>query len=284
MLDPLSIVLQRMKARNNSDQTVDRFKLYVIQFLDYLNKKGIKFKDVDCDTFMDFLADSKVCGNTKATMFYAMRTIFQIWGKKWTLEKSEVPKKSTPDRPWYTNIEIDKIVETAKKLDYQSAILVLISRDCGCRRAAIREMTRKDFIDGDIPILKIYPVKHSLPVEVQIADDTAEAIRKLLEHRSDKSPYLFVNEKNEQIGLVRLSNIFTHVAKLAKVYKPRAGIHAMRRSKVTRLYDAGLDQFEITSTMGWRPGSAMLSVYCQLDKSKLQKKAAAADPLMKNGE
>lgn len=286
MSDPLEIVLTRMQARNNSKQTMDRFRLYITKFLEFTKQKGIKFKDVDCNTFMDYLAISNnVCGNTKATMFYAMRTIFQIWGKPWTLERAEVPKKSTPNQPWYNIEEIKKIVATADKLDFASSALVRISRDCGCRRAAIREMTRKDFKKGEDPTLLVgNPMKHSIPTEVQIANDTAESIRKMLEHRKDKSPYLFVDEKGNQIGLVRLSNLFTRVAKLAGVYKPGAGIHAMRRSKVTRLQAAGLDQFEITSAMGWQPGSSMLSVYCQLDKSKLQKKAANADPLMKNGE
>lgn len=284
MADPLSIVLQRMKARNNSEQTVDRFKLYVLKFLEYLKQKNIKFKDADCDTFMSFLSESDSCGNTKATMFYAMRTIYQIWGKKWTLEKSDVPKKSTPNRPWYTESEIDKIVKTADMLDYASASLVRISRDCGCRRAAIQKILRTDFIDGETPRLKIHAVKHGRPIEMFIAKDTAQAIKNLISHRKDKSPYLFVNEKGEQIGLVRLSNIFTHVAKLAGVYKKSAGIHACRRSKVTRLRKAGLDEFDIIESLGWRPGSPMVHVYCMLDNEEIQEKAAKADPLMKNGE
>ena len=40
-----------------------------------------------------------------------------------------------------------------------------------------------------------------------------------------------------------------------------------------------MDEFDIVETMGWRPGSPMVHTYAQLDKGKLQDKAAKTDPL-----
>lgn len=276
--DPLQLVLQRMRARNNSEQTMDRFRLYIEKFLRWLGAKKIPWEKANCDDFMNFLSEIKACGNTKATMFYAMRTIFQIWGKKWTLDKAEAPKKSAPNRPFYTLEEINKIVKTADKIDYRSAVLVRVARDCGCRRAAMREILKNDFIDGEKPLLKIPAVKKGNPITMPIREDTAEAIRKLLIKRKDKNPYLFV-ENDHQCGLVQMSNIFTKVAKLAGVYKDGAGIHAARRGKVTRLVNAGMHEVKITSALGWQEGSKMVHVYAQLDQSEIQNEAASLDPV-----
>ena len=281
--DPLQTVLNRMHARNNSDQTIARFELYVKKFLEYLQQKKIKLKDADCDTVMNYLGEVKVSGNTKATMFYAYRTIYKIWDKKWTLEKSDVPRKSAPKRPWYNNAEIEKIIATADKISFQASALAHIGRDCGCRRAAIHKMNRDNFLDVVTPILTIPDVKHGRPVEMLIADDTAHAIREMLKRRKDKCEAMFVGENEERMSLVRLSNLLHRIAVHAGVYKPGAGIHAMRRGKVTRLRAAGLDEFDIIETMGWRPGSSMCHVYCQLDNAEIQRKAALADPLLKNG-
>jgi site-specific recombinase XerD len=281
--DPLQTVLNRMHARNNSEQTIARFELYVKKFLEYLQQKKIKFKDADCDIIMNYLGETKACGSTKATMFYAYRTLYKIWGKKWTLEKSDVPKKSAPNQPWYNNAEVEKIIATADKISFQASALAHIGRDCGCRRAAIHKMTRNDFSDVDPPSLIVPDVKHGRSVKMLIATDTAHTIREMLKRRKDKCEAMFVGENEERMSLVRLSNLFHRIAVRSGVYKNRAGIHAMRRGKVTRLRAAGIDEFDIVETMGWRIGSPMVHTYCMLDNSDIQRKAALADPLLKNG-
>lgn len=305
MDDPLELVLQRLKGRGRSEQTKARFRLYVTKFLIYLKANNKSWKTADCNDVMDYLSESKVCGNTKATMFYAYRSIFKIWyiargvdfTKEWTLERADMPSKSNPHQPFYTDDEINKIVATADKLSFQSAVIVRIGRDCGCRRAAIRQLERKDFIDNEEkPKLKIHSIdvetsgkvidksiKHSRPIDMPIAYDTAEAIRKMLSNRNDKNKYLFIRN-GTQISLVQLSILFTKVAKLAGVYKPRAGIHAMRRAKVTRLRKLGADEFDIVEAMGWRPGSPMVHQYCQLDNEEIQDKIAAIDPFLQKGK
>lgn len=281
--DPLQTVLKRMHARNNSDQTIARFELYVKRFLEYLKQKNIKFKDANCNTIMDYLGEIKACGSTKATMFYAYRTLYKIWDKKWTLEKSDVPRKSAPNQPWYNNAEVEKIIATADKISFQASALAHIGRDCGCRRAAIHKMNRSNFSDTDTPSLIVPDVKHGRSVEMLIATDTANAIREMLKRRKNKCEAMFVGENEERMGLVRLSNLFHKIAVRSGVYKNRAGIHALRRGKVTRLRAAGMDEFDIVETMGWRSGSPMVHCYCMLDNSDIQKKAALADPLFNNG-
>ena len=282
--DPLQTVLNRMHARNNSEQTIARFELYVKRFLEYLKRKNIKFKDANCNTIMNYLGETEACGSTKATMFYAYRTLYKIWDKKWTLEKSDVPRKSAPNQPWYNNAEIEKLIATADKISFQASSLAHIGRDCGCRRAAIHKMNRDNFSDAEHPSLVVPDVKHGRSVEMLIGNDTAHAIREMLKRRKDKCNAMFVGENEERMGLVRLSNLFHKIAVRSGVYKNRAGIHAMRRGKVTRLRAAGLDEFDIVETMGWRPGSSMCHVYCRLDNADVQRKAALADPLLKNGK
>jgi len=210
--DPLQTVLKRMHERNNSEQTISRFELYVKKFLEYLKQKKIKFKDADCDTIMNYLGEVKACGSTKATMFYAYRTIYKIWSKEWTLEKQDVPRKSSPNQPWYNEKEIEKIIATADKISFQASSLAHIGRDCGCRRAAIHKMNRDNFSDDDPPVLMVPDVKHGRPVKMVIAEDTAIAIREMLKRRKDKSKAMFIGENEERMSLVRLSNLFHRIA------------------------------------------------------------------------
>jgi integrase len=290
--DPLQTVLKRMNQRNNSDQSVARYELYIKKYLAYLKEKKIRFKDADCNTFMNFLGDArskkgeKLSGSTKSTMFYAFKTIYKLWKKEWILEKVDAPRKTTPNQPYYDEDEIEKIIATANKISFKAAVLAHIGKDCGCRRAAIHKMNVSNFLDVDPPALRIPDVKHGRPVEMLIADDTVIAFRKMLDHRKDKNGPMFIGENGERMSLVCISNLFHKIAVRAGVYKPGAGIHAMRRGKVTRLVKAGVPEFDIVETMGWRPGSPMVHIYCQLDNKDIQKKSAAADPLIrgKNGE
>jgi len=277
----IELIVTKLKARNRSKQTIDRFKIYAKKFLTYLESKNKTLKEATSDDLTDYFALKEYCGNTKFTMFYAYKTIFSIWKIPWKLTRADVPKKSSADRPWFTNEEIQKIITTADKMTYQQAALVRVGRDCGCRRIQIQKMNRNNFKNSEEkPTLLVPDAKGGKPVEMRIGSDTAKRIQIMLEKRTDEDEALFVNERGERSSLAKLSTLFFEVRIFAKVDKKRAGIHAMRRSKVTRLVNAGMSEFNIVETMGWTAGSPMVHTYAQLDHTELQNKAAAADPLI----
>lgn len=278
---PIGIIETKLKARNRSEQTIKRFKIYAKNYLDWLvETKNKPFHKTNCDDLTEYFSEKEYSGNTKFTMFYAFKTIFDIWKIHWAFGRVDVPKKSSPSRPYFTDDEIHKLIETADKLSSTAASLVRVARDCGCRRVSINKMNRKNFKPSDEPVLIVPDAKGGEPVEMRIGKDTEYALNTMLTKRKDDNEALFVNQLGKRMTLTGLSELFREVKQFSKIDKERAGIHAMRRSKVTRLRNAGMDEFDIVEIMGWKPGTEMVHVYAQLDKKKLQKKGADADPFI----
>jgi len=274
-----------LTAKKCTKMTIDYVLTIARDFLRYIYSKGKDLETFNDDDVLDYFHyKSKKCRGSTLRMYYNyLRTIFRGLGieHKWT-EKLQTFKIEDSEvyRPFYTVEETIKILKTALKYDLQTAVMVFISAYTGVRRWQICQLNIGHY---DRPNLIIPSAKHGRTVIQELPGFVCDMIEELIKLRvkqygNNPNIPLFM-ENGKRMHPVRMNAILRDVCIRAGVYKPRAGFHAFRRGKVTRVYKAGMREVEITLGMGWSPGSQMVHIYTQLDRDEIKNKLKEKDTL-----
>lgn len=269
--------LQKIKQELNeklsfatSDNTRKRYLQSIIKFLNFV-KKEHPSKD-EIIQYINFLKSKGYVGNYLIYNFMTIKKYFEIFKYDWEFGVNEIPTESHPTRLILTKEMAFKLLELSKKNKKHYAIFNFAFL-CGPRRAEIINLNREDY-DGN----KIYirTLKRGNPRSIDLNDETKKAIDEYLKTRKDDKKSLFRIASPHDLSL-----IFHEYAKKLGL-KKGYGIHSIRRSLVTWLYEQGLKELEIQDYMGWKSAN-MVHVYAQLNQKELQSKIKKVHPIFPNG-
>jgi integrase len=281
--------------------TIKRWTYIAEDFLKFLERKNLSFGKADTQSVRDYLAYKKrdVSGNGMRVIYYALKSFYKIWGKKWDLEKRDVPHAREPERPFFNVDETRQMLEAGKNrwkgrgdfIGLRDFVMLLVSVETGSRRIQLQRLNLENFTKEKT--LNIPPAfKGGSWTNRKLRDETVLHIDEYLvarkqylgESSDEPTSPLFLDKTRKRISPESMGWSFSEIKKLAGVEKPGAQYHGLRRSKVTRLHKGGMDEMTICEVLGWKKGSKEPSIYCRLDQSEIQQKAMKADELMMEDE
>jgi len=293
---------QGFKSKKLSSVTQKRWLYIANDFLDFLKQKNISVTQVTPQTIRDYLGykSKKMNSNALKTTYYALKSIFKIWGNKQLFEELEddIPRGYEPERPFFTLEETKKIIKSAKErykqrkdwIGLRDLVMILISAETGTRRIQLQRLNRENFTKEKT--LKIPPsFKGGSWTTRKLRKETIKYIEEYLKKREERldvfankpdSP-LFIDKSNKRISPEAMGWIFGEIKKQAGITKS-GQFHGFRRGKTTRLAKGGMSEIEITKVMGWKEGSKEPHIYAQLDQNEIQDKAYKVDELMEDEE
>lgn len=272
-MDPLERFKELLEFRGASPSTLERYAYVVEAFLGQVGKEPEDLDKEDVQRYILKLRRSGKSGNYQRFVFSVLRLLFESIERPWEFKKRDIPKASTPVRPWFRLEEVKRLLEVAEKKRPLAHAIVRIPALTGCRKGELGNLKWGNYA---FPKLTFKTLKHGEVVDRIIDFKTKDTLDRMMR----KTGRMF-NITGTQIG-----NIFRSVREEAGIDKPNAGIHALRRSLVTFLSDAGLKDPKIGAYMGWKKISTipMLDVYRQLDPNELQKEVVRLHPLIPEEE
>lgn len=299
-MKPLQKLEEGFNRKSFSDVTRKRWKRYAQDFLQWLKKQNIKFSQADSEAIKQYMSykKRKLSGNSMKTLYYILKELYKLWDKKWSLDKADIPKgQMEPHRPFFNIDETKKIRDTAvkmynKKQDFvrlRNLALVMVGSETGSRRIQIHRLNRESYqgqrklyipssYKGGRGTTRILSKKC-----VKILKKYMDVSKRRIENCTENTP-LFIGLSNNRLSPEAMNGALNKIKDKAGVDKPKAGFHAFRRGKTTRLHNAGLSEMEINRVMGWKEGSRQSHTYAQLDEEQVQKKAYQADELLEEEE
>jgi integrase len=272
--DPLQLFVQRLMIQNKSRTTIENYAIVVKEFLNFIGKKD-RYTKEDVLAFLSYLQNKpKEKGNFSSEnpggtylrfVYYVLKSLWRNMGWEWELDKSDVPKKNEPRRPFYTMEEIKKILDAAKQhaslRDYVALRVLVLSFS---RRLSISRLTVHDY-DPEKGTLKLPSIKGGRSIVLELDRETNDAMLEYLGRRRDLYPALFpsLRSRSEQGSLSPeyFNILLKKLCQIAGV--ENKGMHAFRRGLVTYMYSKGKREKEIQAMGDWR-SPFMVHEYVQL--------------------
>ncbi|RLJ01240.1 MAG: hypothetical protein DRP08_05760 [Candidatus Aenigmatarchaeota archaeon] len=217
------------------------------------------------------------------TFAYVLSGFFKKVGWPWPLERKEIPRGRPHRRPFYTEEEMELLLETAKRMGPKEYAIVRLARLLGLRRIEIRMLNVEDY---QPPHLYIRAAKHGVSRWRRLDEETCRAIEEYLKWRGKrKERALFLSgRRGGRITLRSLTRLLNRVRKEAGLYekKPWAGFHAFRRGLVTELHKLGVSEKELQEWMGWQT-PFMPHEYIRLVPTEVEEKITKVHPIYRRG-
>lgn len=235
---------------------------------DFLSTKP---KALDEEAVLSYLDQRESAGDKPATLkmrFYALKFLFQLYAIPWTLSEREVfstrERRQRFPQPWFRKEEVITIITQAReKCTPEELAMLAIATVYGCRRSELADIRREDF-NFEQKTMTIYARKGGRVATQLLAD---EVIAYILGH--DWSP------RSE--GAV--SRVFKSI--LESTIGPRDGYswHAIRRSLITELRNAGVSGDDRYAFLRWSQG-VILETYEQYEIGEIESRIFPVHPYL----
>ena len=270
-----------------AEKTVENKRLYLYNFCNYLNIKGLTFDDLSTDCTEDFFSSMDY---TLASRHNAARTLslflkFAYDNKKSSKDTSVyiLPDNYRKDSKLPTTYEESEIKELVSSVERASAIgkrdylILLLATEYGWRAKDITKFSFEN-IDWDNNTISFNQHKTDVPVEFPLLSSVGNAIIDYLKYSRPETdvPEIIVSLENANKGKP-LSSPTIH--SVVTKYMKRAGIknwqnkkhgpHAMRHSLATNLLKKNVAMPIISTVMGHQR-TETTSVYISVDYDKLK--------------
>lgn len=239
-----------LMVEGKSEKTIYQYKRSCKKLSDFIQKPfpQINTYDIRC-----FLASEKQRGISNSTLENLRSNIsaFFSWmyNEKLTTENmmsSVRPIKVAADiKKSFSDVEIDMLRTGCKSLKDRALVEFLLSS--GVRVEQLSEMKIEDV---NMQTLAVY-IKHGKGDKERITyinPVAREHLKKYLDSRKDKLPYLFINKNYKQLQTDGIIYILKEIAKRANVENVHP--HRFRRTFATNLAAKGMDIQAIQKLLG----------------------------------
>ena len=183
-------------------------------------------------------------------------------------KKNEAVNFHEKGKFYLTEQEIKLLLKGTKKTRYpvrNNLIIFMIYRH-GLRATELTNIKIKD-VDLDSNRIWIKRLKNGLSVEHPIEGDEQRAIKRYLRTREDKNPYLFINERKEQLTRKALNYLIDVSAEKGGLEKVNP--HMLRHSCGFYLANKGYDLRLIQDYLGHRDPKHTV-IYTQIVGSRFE--------------
>lgn len=270
-----------------AEKTIENKRLYLYNFCNYLNIKGLSFDDLSIEHTEDFFSSMNY---TLASRHNAARNIALflrfVYDNRASLKDTSVfilpdnYKKDCKLPTTYEEAEIKELVssvERASAIGKRDYLILLLATEYGWRAKDITRFKFED-IDWDNNLISFNQHKTDVPVVFPLLSTVGNAIIDYLKYSRPETnvPEIIVSMENANKGKP-LSSPTIH--SVVTKYMKRAGIknwknkkhgpHAMRHSLATNLLKKNVAMPVISTVMGHQR-TETTSVYLAIDYGKLK--------------
>ena len=284
--------------RNVSPYTVRNYTTALVDFFDFLRKRGIgSLNDVDRLTLRDYLAHLMKEGLAKASIarkLSAIRSFYRYLIQVGLVSTSPVATTSSPKLDkrlpsFLTLEEVRRLVETPDlstpqgqrdrallELLYASGIRVseLVNLDLGQVNLNTNEIRVLGKGSKERMVLMGEPAARALSIYL------AQGRHELLGEKTSSA--IFLNRYGERLIERRVQKILEKYARVAGIGK-RVHPHVLRHTFATHLLDGGAD-LRVTQELLGHASLASTQIYTHVSKSQARKVYLSAHPLARTDD
>lgn len=253
-----------LKLRGFSKLTAKMYKLYNKQFLE---KSGLKPKDVTEDDIKLFLSDKMTDDNLNAKTIALIKSALlfyynEILGNKFDIKTPKF-KKKVPIV--LSKIDLIKLFDSI--LNRQHKLILKIYYSSGLRLSEAINLRKKD-IDYKENILWVRGGKGGKDRLSIISKSLCTELLEFVKFKSDDD-FIFVNKKGEPLSPRSVQLIIEKAKKKAGISKD-VHVHTLRHSFATHLLEAGTDIRKIQELLGHSDLSTT-QIYTKVSSEELKK-------------
>ena len=270
---------------NASSNTIDSYKCAFRLLFQYLNDEAgidssrITFEMLDFDLltkFIDWLGVTRKNSRTTIKQRIGALSSFAEYAQNRNLEAgyvfrnslAKISKKSFrrvkgKQRCAFTRQELEiffSLPDTSDRIGWRNLVLLVTMYTSGARAQEICDLTVKDVTyDSDRNAIPTLIGKGEKPRRVKITNDATEMLTKYIAYRKieDKpTRHVFSSQRNEQISVSCVEEIFAKYEKMAKSAYPDKFCfgnytpHVMRHTTATHLLEAGVPLAVVKNILG----------------------------------
>ena len=260
---------------NASKNTVQSYKSAFRLLFQFLNEEAkidtgrITFEMLNFDLlndFFDWLVTTRKNSRTTAKQRMGVLSSFAEYSQNRNLEAgiifrtslAKISKKSFrrakgKRRHAFTRQELEilfSLPDTTDKLGWRNLVIMVVMYASGARAQEICDLTTKDvsYDNNKNAILTLFG-KGGKPRRVKITADATELLNQYVAYRkigNQPDRHVFSSQRNEQMSVACLEEIFGKYEKIAKAAHPnkfnsgRYTPHVMRHTTATHLIEAGV--------------------------------------------
>lgn len=281
-----------------AEKTIENKRLYLYNFCNYLNVKGLGFDDLSIEETEAFFSSMNYTLASRHNAARNIKLFLQFAYDNGRSMKdnsvfilSDNYKKDCKLPTTYEEDEIKKLissVERASTIGKRDYLILLLATEYGWRAKDITKFSFHD-IDWDNNIIHLSQHKTNVPVDFPLLSTVGNAIIDYLRHARPETdaPEIIVSMENANKGKP-LSSPTIH--SVVTKYMKRAGIknwqnkkhgpHAMRHSLATNLLKKNVAMPVISTVMGHQR-TETTSIYISVDYDKL-KQCALPMPVLRS--
>lgn len=266
--------------KNYSQDTINSYRIDIVEFFEYLNQESIKVEDVDYDVvrlWLMFLNDKKNKSSTVSRKISSMRGFYRYLINNKVIENNPfslvtLPKKERKLPRFFYYNELEELFQVPKlntSLGQRDRLILEMLYATGVRVSELVNIKLDDISGEEIRILG----KGNKERIVQFGD-YAESILELYLNEgykklnSKKSEYLFLNNRGEQLTTRGVRYILDNIINKTSIDK-KISPHMIRHSFATHLLNEGCDLLTVQELLGHESLTAT-SIYTHITNDRLK--------------
>lgn len=280
----LEIYLDYLKYQKKySDYTIDSYKRDILEYLDYLNKENLDYKNMeysDIRFFLMYLKEEKKDSNTSIDRkLSALRGFYKFLANEnivknnvFSLVNGQKKEKKLPRYFEYNELEeLFNACNTNEILDQRNLLILEMLYATGVRVGELIDIKVKDINASERKIIILG--KGNKERIVEYGDYCEEILNVYLQNayqvlNKKKSEYLFLNNNGGHLTERGVRYILDHIIKKTSITK-KISPHMIRHSFATHLLNEGCDLLSVQKLLGHESISAT-QIYTHVSTDRLK--------------
>lgn len=266
--------------KNYSQDTINSYRIDIVEFFEYLNQESIKVEDVDYDVvrlWLMFLNDKKNKSSTVSRKISSMRGFYRYLINNKVIENNPfslvtLPKKERKLPRFFYYNELEELFQVPKlntSLGQRDRLILEMLYATGVRVSELVNIKLDDISGEEIRILG----KGNKERIVQFGDYTESILELYLNEgykklNLKKSEYLFLNNRGEQLTTRGVRYILDNIINKTSIDK-KISPHMIRHSFATHLLNEGCDLLTVQELLGHESLTAT-SIYTHITNDRLK--------------
>lgn len=237
--------IQKLTINGLTNKTILVYSRNVAQIAVFFNQNPLLLKEKQLNEYLFHLKTTRIGETAFKHAIYALRSLFEISGKKALKTKlPSIPKKNRLPLV-LSQSECKRLISTPLK--YRDRYLIAFMYSSGLRINEVSNLKLAD-IDTDRMQIRVVQSKGNKDRYIPLSKYIAQSLPKYLEMHNPKV-YLFNSCNDKQFTVRGIQRVFKDTVKKSGIQK-HATSHTLRHSYATHLLESGVDLITIKNVLG----------------------------------
>ncbi|MEM0360237.1 MAG: tyrosine-type recombinase/integrase [Candidatus Diapherotrites archaeon] len=257
-----------------SKRTIEMYRYYVEEFLDFSNKPPESTSREDIIAFLAKKSSENAKGTTLALIYAALKFFFHSHLKQKIMDDIKRPKKAKKLPAVMTKEEVYAIINAAKTPQSRLLLKLLYSSGLRVSEATNLKITNLDLNEKTAVVRGGKGNKDRMVI---LSEEWINEFKKFLENRKNKSEFVFCKKNGQPISADTVQRIVRKCRKKAKIQK-NITPHSFRHSFATHLLESGENIRKIQELLG-HSSLSTTQIYTTISTEELKKVKSPLDTL-----